>query len=145
MGRSYGGFITLLSISHYPELWKGAVDIVGISHLITLLRNTSKWRRELRSHEYGFIGEHDKFMREIAPLGNTRAIQTPLRIFHSKNDVRVPYTESEQMYEKMKRQGKDAELVVYENEGHQYLHTENIDDMNAEIIKFFNDLSSNHS
>ena len=144
MGRSYGGFITLLSISHYPELWKGAVDIVGISHLITLLRNTSKWRRELRSHEYGFIGEHDKFMREIAPLGNTRAIQTPLRIFHSKNDVRVPYTESEQMYEKMKRQGKDAELVVYENEGHQYLHTENIDDMNAEIIKFFNDLSSKH-
>lgn len=141
MGRSYGGFITLLSISGHPELWKGAVDIVGISHLRTLLKNTSKWRRELRSHEYGFIGEHDEFMKAIAPLENAGAIETPLRIFHSKHDVRVPYTESEQMYRRMKKQGKDVEFVAYENEGHQYLHTENIDDMNEEIINFFNDLS----
>src|SRR5699024_11491907 len=76
MGRSYGGFITLLSITQYPELWKGAVDIVGISHLKTLLKNTSKWRRELRSHEYGFIGEHDKFMKAIAPLENSAAIKS---------------------------------------------------------------------
>ena len=95
MGRSYGGFITLLSITQYPDLWKGAVDIVGISDLRTLLKNTSKWRRELRSHEYGFIGEHDKFMKAIAPLENAGSIVAPLRIFHSKNDVRVPYTESE--------------------------------------------------
>src|SRR5699024_11685818 len=145
MGRSYGGFSTLLSITQYPELWKGAVDIVGISHLKTLLKNTSKWRRTLRSHEYGFIGEHDKFMKNIAPLENAAAIQAPLRIFHSKHDARVPYTESEQMYEKMKRHGNDVALVVYENEGHQFLHTENIDDMNNEIIKFFNHLSDNNT
>lgn len=141
MGRSYGGFITLLSITQYPELWKGAVDIVGISHLKTLLKNTSKWRRELRSHEYGFIGEHDKFMKTIAPLENSGAIEAPLRIFHSKHDVRVPYTESEQMYSRMKKQDKDVEFVAYENEGHQYLLTENIDDMNEDIINFFNGLS----
>ena len=141
MGRSYGGFITLLSITQYPELWKGAVDIVGISHLKTLLKNTSKWRRELRSHEYGFIGEHDKFMKSIAPLENSAAIKAPLRIFHSKHDVRVPCTESEQMFGKMKKQGKDVEFVAYENEGHQFLHTENIDDMNKDIVKFFNELS----
>lgn len=145
MGKSYGGFITLLSVTQYPELWKGAVDIVGISHLKTFLKNTSKWRRTLRSHEYGFIGEHDKFMKNIAPLENAAAIQAPLRIFHSKHDARVPYTESEQMYEKMKRHGKDVALVVYENEGHQFLHTENIDDMNNEIIKFFNHLSDNNT
>ncbi len=141
MGRSYGGFITLLSITQYPELWTGAVDIVGISHLKTLLKNTSRWRRELRSHEYGFIGEHDKFMKAIAPLENSARIQVPLRIFHSKHDVRVPYTESEQMYNKMRMQGKNVELVAYENEGHQFLHTENIEDMNEDIIKFFNGLS----
>lgn len=145
MGRSYGGFITLLSVTQYPELWKGAVDIVGISHLKTLLKNTSKWRRALRSHEYGFIGEDDKFMKRIAPLENAAAIQAPLRIFHSKHDVRVPYTESEQMYEKMRQHGKDVEFIAYENEGHQFLHTENVDDMNEEIIKFFNKLSDHNN
>lgn len=141
MGRSYGGFMTLLSITQYPALWKGAVDIVGVSHLKTLLKNTSKWRRELRSFEYGFIGVHDKFMNTISPLLNSDKIQVPLRIFHSRHDVRVPYTESEQMYNRMKRQNKDVEFVAYENEGHQFLHTENIDDMNEDIIKFLNNLS----
>ncbi|SOC39508.1 dipeptidyl aminopeptidase/acylaminoacyl peptidase [Salinicoccus kekensis] len=143
MGRSYGGFMTLMAVTQYPELWKGAVDIVGISHLRTLLQNTSKWRRQLRSHEYGFIGTHDDFFEATAPLENAGNIQAPLRIFHSKHDVRVPYSESDQMYGRMKRKGKDVDFVAYENEGHQYMHTENIDDMNNEIIRFFNELSRN--
>ncbi|CEA01198.1 Prolyl endopeptidase precursor [Jeotgalicoccus saudimassiliensis] len=139
MGRSYGGFMTLLLITQFPKLWKGAVDIVGISHFTTLLSNTPAWRREQRSHEYGFIGEHDEFMQCIAPLNNSQRIRCPLRIFHSHNDVRVPYSESLQMYEKMKEQDKDVELTAYENEGHQYLYTDNQDDMNTKLIAFFND------
>ena len=141
MGRSYGGFMTLMAVTQYPDLWKGAVDIVGISHLRTLLQNTSKWRRHLRSYEYGFIGTHDDFFEATAPLENIRRDMPPLRIFHSKYDVRVPFSESDQMYGRMKRKGKDVDFVAYENEGHQYLHTENIDDMNNEIVKFFNGLS----
>ncbi|CAD2081717.1 peptidase S9 [Jeotgalicoccus coquinae] len=139
MGRSYGGFMTLLLITQFPKLWKGAVDIVGISHFTTLLTNTPAWRREQRSHEYGFIGRHDEFMQCIAPLNNTQRIRCPLRIFHSHNDVRVPYSESVQMYERMKEQNKDVELTAYENEGHQYLYTENQDDMNSRLIAFFNE------
>ena len=139
MGRSYGGFMTLLLITQFPKLWKGAVDIVGISHFTTLLSNTPAWRREQRSYEYGFIGQHDEFMQCIAPLNNTQRIRCPLKIFHSHNDVRVPYSESVQIYEKMKQQNKDVELTAYENEGHQYLYTDNQDDMNTKIIEFFND------
>ncbi len=142
MGRSYGGFMTLMAVTHHPELWKGAVDIVGISHLRTLLQNTSKWRRNLRSHEYGFIGTHDDFFEATAPLENIKKNTPPLRIFHSKHDVRVPFSESDQMYGRMKRKGKDVDFIAYANEGHQYMHTENIDDMNNEIIKFFNGLSA---
>ena len=142
MGRSYGGFMTLLLITQFPKLWKGAVDIVGISHFTTLLSNTPAWRREQRSYEYGFIGEHDEFMQCIAPLNNTQRIRCPLKIFHSHNDVRVPYSESVQMYERMKEEKKDVELTAYENEGHQYLYTENQDDMNTKIIKFFNEQTS---
>ena len=142
MGRSYGGFMTLLLITQFPKLWKGAVNIVGISHFTTLLSNTPAWRREQRSYEYGFIGEHDEFMQCIAPLNNTQRIRCPLKIFHSHNDVRVPYSESVQMYERMKEEKKDVELTAYENEGHQYLYTQNQDDMNTKIIKFFNEQTS---
>lgn len=141
MGRSYGGFMTLLLITQFPKLWKGAVDIVGISHFTTLLSNTPAWRREQRSYEYGFIGEHDEFMQCIAPLNNTQRIRCPLRIFHSHNDVRVPFSESVQMFERMKKENKDVELTAYENEGHQYLYTENQDDMNMKVLEFFNELN----
>lgn len=141
MGRSYGGFMTLLLITQFPKLWKGAVDIVGISHFTTLLSNTPAWRREQRSHEYGFIGKNDEFMQSIAPLNNSQRIRTPLRIFHSHHDVRVPFSESVQMYDKMKAENKDVELTAYENEGHQYLYTDNQDDMNTKLISFFNGLA----
>lgn len=141
MGRSYGGLMTLLAITHYPDLWKGAIDIVGISHMKSLLLNTPAWRRKHRSYEYGFIGEHDAFFEDIAPLNKAEEIKCPLRIFHSTNDVRVPYSESVQMYEKMKQNNQDVELTAYENEGHQYLYTENIDDMNDKLIEFLNGLS----
>lgn len=137
MGRSYGGFMTLLLITQFPKLWRAAVDIVGISHFTTLLSNTPAWRRDNRSYEYGFIGKHDEFMQCIAPLNNAHRVRSPLKIFHSHHDVRVPFSESTQMYEKMKEVHKDVELIVYENEGHQYLYTENQDDMNARIVKFF--------
>lgn len=141
MGRSYGGFMTLLAITHYPELWSGAVDIVGISHLKTLLEDTPPWRRRQRSFEYGFPGEHDEFFEAIAPYNKSADIAVPLRVFHSTNDVRVPYSESVQLYDKMKADGQDVDLVVYDNEGHQYLNTGNIDDLNDTVIKFFNEMS----
>lgn len=141
MGRSYGGLMTLLAVTHYPELWRGAIDIVGISHMRTLLENTPAWRRAQRSYEYGFIGENDEFFEDIAPLNKAKNVSLPLRIFHSTNDVRVPYSESVQMYEKMKENGQDVELVAYSNEGHQYLYTDNIDDMNNRLIEFVNSLT----
>src|SRR5699024_59022 len=137
MGRSYGGFMTLLLITQFPKLWRAAVDIVGISQFTTILSNTPAWRRDNRSYEYGFIGKHDEFMQCIAPLNNAHRVRSPLKIFHSHHDVTVPFSESTQMYEKMKEVHKDVELIVYENEGHQYLYTENQDDMNARIVKFF--------
>lgn len=136
MGISYGGFMTLLLITHHPSLWKSAVDIVGISDLSTFLKNTSPWRRTQRSSEYGFLGEHDQFFEEISPLLKAKNIKTPLRIFHSHYDSRVPNSESEQIVDSMKKLNKDISFTAYENEGHIYMRKVNINDMNEKIINF---------
>lgn len=140
MGISYGGFMTLLLITHHPSLWKSAVDIVGISDLSTFLKNTSPWRRLQRSSEYGFLGEHDQFFEKISPLLKAEGIKTPLRIFHSHYDSRVPNSESEQIVDSMKKLNKDIRFTAYENEGHIYMRRENINDMNEKIIKFLTKL-----
>ena len=45
MGHSYGGFMTLMAISHHPGLWACAVDIAGMSHLGNFLKTAPAWRR----------------------------------------------------------------------------------------------------
>ena len=136
MGRSYGGFMTLLLVTHHPELWRKAVDIVGISDLTTFLHDTPSWRRDLRSAEYGFLGVHDKMFDEISPLMRAEYVKAPLMIFHSHHDSRVPFTESVQMADRMKNNGQDVTFTAYENEGHTFMRRKNLDDMNGKIIKY---------
>lgn len=138
MGRSYGGFMVLAALTHYPDIWAAGVDIVGISHFKTFLENTGSWRRKLRECEYGTLDEDVDFFEEIAPLNHTKNISVPLLIFHGRNDTRVPVSEAEQLYSDLRTQGKQAELVIFEDEGHQTEKIENHIKMNTMIVTFMN-------
>ncbi|MGN7407908.1 alpha/beta fold hydrolase [Sporosarcina sp. SAFN-010] len=137
MGRSYGGFMVLAALTHYPEIWAAGVDIVGISHFKTFLENTGPWRRKIREYEYGRLGVDDDYFEEIAPLNHLDKIQAPLLVFHGKNDTRVPVSEAEQLTKQMLEMGKDVELVVFEDEGHQTEKIGNHISMNSRIVEFF--------
>lgn len=138
MGRSYGGFMVLAALTHYPNLWAAGVNIVGISHFKTFLENTGPWRRKLRECEYGTLGVDNDFFEEIAPLNHLASIQAPLLVFHGKNDTRVPVSEAEQLTKEMLKMEKDVELLIFEDEGHQTEKLENHITMNTKIVEFFN-------
>lgn len=136
MGRSYGGFMVLAALTHYPDVWAAGVDIVGISHFKSFLENTGAWRRSLRELEYGSLKDDSDFFEEIAPLNHTEKISAPLLVFHGRNDTRVPVTEAEQLTADLERQGKPVELVIFEDEGHQTEKMENHIYMNTMIMEF---------
>lgn len=137
MGRSYGGFMVLAALTHYPDLWSAGVDIVGISHLKTMLENTGEWRRRLRECEYGFLNQDSAFFDEIAPLNHSHKIKAPLFVFHGRNDTRVPVNESVQIVEKMKAHHQEVDLIIFEDEGHQTERLENHLTMHKNTIEFF--------
>jgi len=137
MGRSYGGFMVLAALTHYPDLWAAGVDIVGISHFRTFLENTGEWRRKLRESEYGSLAEDSDFFEEIAPLNHSEKIKVPLLIFHGRNDTRVPVSEAEQLFSDMQQRGQDVELIVFEDEGHQTEKLDNHIALNTKVVHFF--------
>lgn len=137
VGRSYGGFMVLASLTHYPEIWRAGVNIVGISHFTTFLENTGPWRRHLRECEYGTLQDHRHFFDEISPLRLASNIQAPLLVFHGKNDIRVPVSEAEQLVQGMRERGQSVELTIFEDEGHQTEKIENVLTMHGETIRFF--------
>ncbi|MEF7564001.1 S9 family peptidase [Bacillus infantis] len=125
MGRSYGGFMVLAAITHYPDIWSSAIDIVGISSFRTFLQNTSPWRRKMREAEYGSIENDGAFFDEIDPLHKTDRIQCPLLVLHGANDPRVPIEETEQIVEDLKNRKHPVEFIRFEDEGHFFVKREN--------------------
>jgi dipeptidyl aminopeptidase/acylaminoacyl peptidase len=118
MGGSYGGFMVLAAISHYPQLWSAAIDIVGMSSLRTFLQTTSPWRKKHRESEYGTIERDGEFFDRIDPLNYSDRITTPLLVIHGKGDPRVHIRESEQMVNKLKERQHAVDFIRFEDEGH---------------------------
>lgn len=128
-GGSYGGYMALSAATHFSDQIAGAIDVVGISHFVTFLQNTESYRRDLRRAEYG--DERDPAMAEhlhaISPLTNAAKIKSPLFVIQGKNDPRVPFTEAEQIVDKVRQSGSPVWYLRAENEGHGFARKENQD------------------
>ena len=128
-GGSYGGHMTLAVSTFYSDRIRCSVDVVGMSNLVTFLEHTEAYRRDLRRVEYG--DERDPRMREylekIAPMNNIEKIRKPMLVVAGKNDPRVPVSESQQIFDALKKQGTPTWLMIAKDEGHGYRKKSNQD------------------
>jgi dipeptidyl aminopeptidase/acylaminoacyl peptidase len=128
-GSSYGGYMVLASMIHFPDRIVGGVESVGISNFITFLENTRDYRRDRRRLEYG--DERDPgmraFLERISPTNNAHRIDKPLLIVQGLNDPRVPVTESEQMVATIRENGGEVWYLLGTNEGHGFRKKQNRD------------------
>ncbi|KPV44983.1 S9 family peptidase [Alicyclobacillus ferrooxydans] len=118
MGGSYGGFMVLAAVTHYPDLWAAGVDIVGIANLRTFMENTSPYRRHLRECEYGTVEQDGAFFDEISPIHHVDKIQAPMIVIHGANDPRVPVGEAEQIVGALESRQHPVQYLRFEDEGH---------------------------
>jgi dipeptidyl aminopeptidase/acylaminoacyl peptidase len=136
-GESYGGYVTLSSLAHYPGRIKCGIDIVGITSWASYLENTSAYRRDLRRAEFGDerIPLVRAFLDRISPANMVDRITTPLFIAQGLNDPRVNYRQSEEMVNALKKGNKIVWYLMARNEGHGFYHPENVRvQQNAGII-----------
>jgi len=128
-GGSYGGHMTLAVAVRYADRILCALDVVGISNLVTFLERTESYRRDLRRVEYG--DERDPkmraFLEKIAPLNHASEIKKPLFVVQGKNDPRVPLSESEQIVETLQKIKTPVWYLVAEDEGHGFAKKQNAD------------------
>jgi dipeptidyl aminopeptidase/acylaminoacyl peptidase len=135
-GRSYGGFMVLAALTTYPDLWAAGVDLVGPSNFVTFLENTSSYRRAHREAEYGSL-EHDReFLESIAPMNHLNQIRVPLLVQHGVNDPRVPFSEAQQLVDKLRSRNLPVEFVVFEDEGHQIVKLKNKQVLYPAVVRF---------
>ncbi|MDO5610832.1 MAG: alpha/beta fold hydrolase [Pseudomonadota bacterium] len=139
VGGSYGGYMVLASLQHYPERIRAGIDVVGISDFITFLTNTEDYRRDLRRVEYGDerIPEMRAFFERISPLRNADKIRSALFVAQGKNDPRVPYTEAEQIVKAARANGGPVWYLLFDDEGHGFRKKANSDYFGAASVLFW--------
>jgi dipeptidyl aminopeptidase/acylaminoacyl peptidase len=128
-GGSYGGYMTLATMTHFNDRIRAGLDVVGISNFVTFLKNTQDYRRDLRRVEYG--DERDEKMRahleKISPLTNVGKIRKPLFVVQGFNDPRVPYTEAEQIVKAVRANDVPVWYLMAKDEGHGFAKKANAD------------------
>jgi dipeptidyl aminopeptidase/acylaminoacyl peptidase len=139
VGGSYGGYMVLASLVHYSDRIRAGIDVVGISHFGTFLKNTESYRRDLRRVEYG--DERDpqmaEFFERISPLNNAGKIRSKLFVAQGKNDPRVPWTEAEQIVKAVRGNGQPVWYLLFNDEGHGFRKKTNSDYFGAASVLFW--------
>ena len=127
MGGSYGGYAALAGLTRDPELFACGVDIVGPSHVATLLESMPPyWKPMIKMFEtrVGSL-EEPALLDAISPLTHVEYINKPLLIGQGANDPRVKIAESDQIVAAMNKRGLPVTYVVFPDEGHGFHNPKN--------------------
>ena len=114
MGGSYGGYLTAWIIAN-DQRFAGAIvergyldpeAFVGTSDIGSFF-----------SDEY--TGTDPQRMREQSPQAVVGQVTTPTLVIHSEDDLRCPLGQGERYYAALKRNGVEAELLIFPGENHE--------------------------
>jgi dipeptidyl aminopeptidase/acylaminoacyl peptidase len=127
MGGSYGGYATLVGLTFTPETFACGVDIVGPSHIRTLLETIPPYWEPMKVMFETRVGRlsEPEFLDSISPLTRADRIVRPLLIAQGKNDPRVKEAESRQIVEAMQKNRIPVTYVVFPDEGHGFAEPAN--------------------
>ena len=136
MGRSYGGYLTLMGVTKFPDEWSAAAPIVPFANWFTAYQNEDA---TLQASDHQFMGDPVKnkdLWIDRSPAMFVDRIKAPLIILAGGHDPRCPKTEAEAIAAAIRKRGGKVQLKVYEDEGHAFAKIENILDAYKRVSDF---------
>ncbi|MEI7846077.1 MAG: prolyl oligopeptidase family serine peptidase [Chloroflexota bacterium] len=127
VGRSYGGYMTLIQAGMHSNLWKAACDMFGPYDLLTFSERIPETWKPYFKIALGNPEKADEkqFLIERSPKSHLHQMTCPLLVIQGRNDPRVVAAESEDLVKNLREQGKEIDLLIFEDEGHDVLKYEN--------------------
>lgn len=130
-GYSYGGYAALAGLTTTPDLYACAVDAVGPSNLLTLMRTLppywtpafNMFKRRLGADPLTEAGR--KKLKEASPFFHADKIRRPLLVAHGVQDPRVKLEESDMIVRAAKANNVSVTYVTFQDEGHGFRRPEN--------------------
>lgn len=136
MGRSYGGYMTMMGVTKAPEMWAAAVAVVPFVNWFTEVENEDPSLRESDLATMGDPVKDKALWEDRSPINFVDRIKAPLLLIAGGNDPRCPKSEAQQVADAVKKRGGTVQLKIYEDEGHAFGRWENVIDHYKRIGDF---------
>lgn len=123
VGASYGGYAGLAGMTLDPGTYRCAVSVAGVSDLKRFLELSYSLGTNPTAVRYwdrylGISKPSASQLAPISPIEHVQAVTGPILLIHGRNDVIVPFEQSDVMEKALKRAGKSVKLVALDKEDH---------------------------
>jgi dienelactone hydrolase len=144
MGHSFGGFETNYVITH-SHLFAAAVSMSGMTDFVSVYGSiigdgSSRQRQyELYRDRIGAtLWQRTDLYLENSPVLRANQITTPVLMMANKKDADVPYEQGFELFTALRRLGKKAWMLQYDNGGHEVFNLTDQKDLTIRIAQFIN-------
>jgi dipeptidyl aminopeptidase/acylaminoacyl peptidase len=142
-GHSYGAFEINYIITH-TNRFKAAISAAGASNMLSLYGGiwpsgySKQGGLEIGQYRIGCsLWENTQRYIENSPVLFADKVETPVLLINNKEDGAVPFSQGIEFFTALRRSGKKAWLLQYDDEGHS-LHGKNTaEDYMLKIDQFF--------
>ncbi|MGY1855002.1 S9 family peptidase [Modestobacter sp. SYSU DS0290] len=136
-GWSYGGYLTLVALTRWPELFATGVTLAGMSDLRTFFAGTEPWMAAASVTEYGDPVADRDMLAAISPMTMLDRLRAPVLLTHGDRDTNVPVAESVQAHQALAARNAPAELLLFRGEGHTIVGRENVLHLSERVTEWF--------
>jgi dipeptidyl aminopeptidase/acylaminoacyl peptidase len=114
-GGSYGGYLTALALARASNLFAAGVDMHGVHD----------WNSELPTFSPNYDprarAEVARLAFESSPMASVATWRSPVLLIHGDDDRNVPFAQTEELVDALRRQKVDFEELIFPDEIHDFL------------------------
>lgn len=137
MGGSYGGYMTMVGLTDFPNSFAAGANLFGIVNFETFFEQTEPWMAAISKIEYGDPDTQVQLLHDLSPIHRIDRVKAPTLVLHGANDTNVPVIEAEQVVESLKKRNIPVEYVLFPDEGHGFRKTPNRVRAAVAIVEWF--------
>ena len=135
-GRSYGGYLTMTCLTQFPGRWAGGSAVVPFLNWFTAHENSRKDLQHWDLENFGSPENDRELFHERSPYFYLDRVAAPVQLICGAFDPRCPASESIQARDRLAARGKEFDFILYPDEGHSFLKTENVVDAKCRRMDF---------
>lgn len=131
VGASYGGYSALVSTARWPERFRCAVSIAGVSDRVLFFTASdgghSAKGRERLERVIGDPRTQLEAMQGSSPLYRYRELKAPVMLVHGEEDMRVDYEHARRLVRMLNLADRPPVMLTFKNESHGIDEIDNIE------------------